>query len=77
MKFDNEDLTCIADNTLEYIECAIGELDGVKEYKDIAKYLEDIKSELYETSETYREKYYKECEQELKYQNYEYERSRF
>ena len=58
MKFNDEELTCIADNAVEYIERAIDELKGVKEYKEIEGILEDIKIDLLEESNLYRENYY-------------------
>lgn len=76
MKFNDEELTCIADNAVEYIERAIDELKGVKEYKEIEGILEDIKIDLLEESNPYRENYYKQCEEERNIENIEYQRSR-
>lgn len=76
MKFNDEELTCIADNAVEYIERAIDDLKGVKEYKEIEGILEDIKIDLLEESNLYRENYYKQCEEERNIENIEYQRSR-
>lgn len=76
MKFSDEELSCIADDSIENIEKAINDLEGVKEYEEIKGILEDIKIDLLEKSNPYRENYYKQCEEERKYEEIEYQRSR-
>lgn len=76
MKFSDEELTTVADEAVEYIEKAISELDGVKEYFDLKNELDGIRLDLLEKSNPYRENYYKECEEERNIENIEYQRSR-
>lgn len=76
MKFSDEELTCMADDSIKHIEEAICVLDGVKEYKELREALESIKIDLLEESNPYRENYYKQCEEERKYEEIEYQRSR-
>lgn len=76
MKFSDEELTNIADESLYYLERAIRELNDVKEYLDIKQELESIKIDLLEESDAYRKNYYKQIEEERNYENLEYQRSR-
>lgn len=76
MKFSDEELTNIADESLDYLERAIRELNDVKEYLDIKQELESIKIDLLEESDVYRKNYYKQIEEERNYENVEYQRSR-
>lgn len=76
MKFSDEELSCIADNAVECIERALYELDGVREYKELKEELEEIRLELLEESNPYRENYYKQLEAEQNYENIEYQGSR-
>lgn len=76
MKFSDEELTNIADESLDYLERAIRELNDVKEYLDIKQELESIKIDLLEESDAYRKNYYKQIEEERNYENVEYQRSR-
>lgn len=76
MKFSDEELTNIADESIDYLERAIRELDDVKEYLDIKQELESIKIDLLEESDAYRKNYYKQIEEERNYENVEYQRSR-
>ncbi len=76
MKFSDEELTNIADESLDYLERAIRELNDVKEYLDIKQELESIKIDLLEESDAYRKNYYKQIEEERNYENLEYQRSR-
>ncbi len=77
MKFTNGELVEIYNNAYDNIKLAISELDGVDEYKEVLETLKDAKDELEEEAESYIQDYNKECDEELAYQNLEYERSKF
>lgn len=76
MKWSNEELVSIADEVIEELDSAISTLSGVRQYQEIKEALEQIKSDLIDESEPYKEAYYKECTEERAYENLEYERSR-
>lgn len=75
MKMSNEELVSIAENAIDSINIALSELDSVEEYKEIYEMLEEVKNKLNTEVEPYKEAYERECEEELEYQNREYERS--
>lgn len=75
MKMSNEELVSIAEEAVDSINIALSELDSVEEYKEIYEMLEEVKNKLNTEVEPYEEAYERECEEELEYQNREYERS--
>lgn len=76
MKWTNGELVEIYENAYDNIQLAIDELNGVDEYKEILETLKEAKSELVETAEKYMQAFNRECDEELEYQNLEYERSK-
>ncbi len=75
MRWSNEELTSIAEDTRGDIQSAIDNLSGVEEFKDIFEQLNYALDMLNETAEPFEEAYKRECEEELAYQNSEYIRS--
>lgn len=76
MKWTNGELVEIYENAYDNIQLAIDELNGVDEYKEILETLKEAKSELEETAEKYMQAFNREYDEELEYQNLEYERSK-
>ena len=76
MKWTNGELVEIYENAYDNIQLAIDELNDVDEYKEVYETLKQAKHELEETAETYMQAFNRECENELEYQNLEYERSK-
>ena len=77
MKMSNEELVSAYDEAYDNIQLAISTLDGIDEYKAVYETLKQAKHELEETVEPYMQAYNRECDEELEYQNLEYERSKF
>lgn len=76
MKMSNEELVSAYDEAYDNIQLAISTLDGIDEYKEVYETLEQAKHELEETAEKYMQAFNRECDEELEYQNLEYERSK-
>ncbi len=76
MKWTNGELVEIYANAYDNIQLAIDELNEVDEYKEILETLKEAKSKLEETVEKYMQAFNRECDEELEYQNLEYERSK-
>ena len=75
MKLSNEELVYSARDAISSIEMAQNELEAIEEYKEVYEALNEIIDMLQEKSEEYEEKYNEEMQDELDYQNSEYERS--
>lgn len=76
MKWTNGELVEIYENAYDNIQLAIDELNEVDEYKEILETLKEVKSKLEETVGKYMQAFNRECDEELEYQNLEYERSK-
>lgn len=72
MKWSNEELVSIKEEVEGDIQCAIGELNGVEEYREVLTMLLDAKNELNNLAEPYGKLYEEECEREKEYKNMEY-----
>lgn len=75
MKWSNEELTSIAEDTRIDIQSAIDNLQGVQEFKDVYEYLKEALDVLNEIAEPFEESYERELQAERDYQNSEYMRS--
>ena len=75
MKFSNEELVEIAEDTVSSLELALSELEGVDEFKEIYKDIQETIDQLKSEAEPYEEELQKQWEQEDEDQNSEYERS--
>ena len=75
MKMSNEELVCVYEEAQDSIKTAISTLERIDEYKEVLETLKIARDELEEESESYIQAYRKECDEELEYQNREYERS--
>lgn len=75
MKYSNEEKIEFTENAIKDLLYAIGELEGIQEYRDIQEDLKDIIEKLEQEKAVFEEAYMKECEQERSYENMEYERS--
>lgn len=76
MKWTNGELVDIYNNAYDNIQLVIDELKDVEEYREIRESLKVVKGELEEKVEPFMQAYNKESEEELEYQNLEYERSK-
>lgn len=75
MKLTNEDLANIAEDVRVDIISAKDNLNGVNEFKEIYRYLEEALEVLNEKAEFYELEYEKECKEDEEYQNVQYRRS--
>lgn len=76
MKMTNEELVYSARDSIESIELAMSEIEDIEEYGDVLEILDEAIDRLKEAKEIYEEEYDKELQEEIDYQNREYERSK-
>lgn len=75
MKYSNEEKIEFAENAIEDLLYAIGELEGIPEYRDIQEDIKEKINELEQEKSIFEEAYLEECKKERAYENMEYERS--
>ncbi|MEG0872956.1 MAG: hypothetical protein RSD14_04910 [Clostridia bacterium] len=73
MKWSNEELVSIYEDANCNIQCAIDDLQGVEEYKEVLQIVLQAQEMLDNLAETYETLYDEECEKQEEYENMEYE----
>lgn len=75
MKWTNEELVDIAEDTRISLETIKSDLYGIEEYKEIYEIIVEAISTLNEKSEPIEQLYNEECAKEMEFENIEYEKN--